>query len=231
MKARGALVGLGAIAVALVVLAAPAYAHVSVETRNPRPGAESDYTISVPNESETADTTVIEVQLPPGLEITGFRPGKGWTMRVESEVLVIDGGKLGPGERREFRFTAINPVDTGELEFPAIQTYSDGEEVRWVGAEDSDRPAARVTIEGKPVAQPTEAQPPPAPPARSEGSEAAAASEPADAPTVPPVAPSDTPETAPEPDSGVSAAPVVLAVIAAGIVAALVVASQRRNRG
>ena len=34
-----------------------------------------------------------------------------------------------------------------ELVFPAIQTYSNGEVVRWIGAADADEPAPRVTLE------------------------------------------------------------------------------------
>lgn len=235
MKARGRAVVVCATVVALVALAVPAFAHVSIETDNARPGAESEYTITVPNESESADTTSIEVQLPAGLEVTGFEAGKGWTMRVESEILVIDGGKLAPGERRDFRFTAVNPRDPGELEFPAIQTYSDGEEVRWVGTEDSDHPAARVTIEGKPVAQATEPQPPAVRPSRSPATESPGPSAPSTQPPEEPTAlaapTTDEPQAPPpEPDSGVSALPVLLAIIAAAIVAALVVASGRRNR-
>jgi uncharacterized protein YcnI len=33
------------------------------------------------------------------------------------------------------------------LVFPALQTYSDGSVVRWIGAETSDTPAPRVTLE------------------------------------------------------------------------------------
>jgi hypothetical protein len=46
---------------------------------------------------------------------------------------------------------SIGPVPDGLMEFPAIQTYDDGEVVRWVGPTDSEHPAPLVngiTVEG-----------------------------------------------------------------------------------
>ncbi len=51
------------------------------------------------------------------------------------------------GQFQEFSFSARNPEEAGELAFQAIQTYEDGEEVRWTGALDSDTPASVVEIE------------------------------------------------------------------------------------
>jgi uncharacterized protein YcnI len=57
------------------------------------------------------------------------------------------GGTIAPGEFDEFGFTAQVPDQVGAvLVFPAVQTYSDGAEVRWIGAADADEPAPRVTL-------------------------------------------------------------------------------------
>ena len=41
------------------------------------------------------------------------------------------------------------PAEQGVLAFPANQTYSNGEVVRWIGAPDSETPAPRVTLTPK----------------------------------------------------------------------------------
>ena len=219
-------------AVALMLVPTLAWAHVGVEVDNARPGATAAYTVSVPNESETATTDRIEVQIPEGVQVQDFRPGRGWTMRLDDDVLVIEGGAIDPGERRDFRFTATNPAEQGEVSFPAIQLYSDGEEVRWVGEEGSDRPAPTVVFEGRPVA--TQA-PPPTPPAEAPTPAATAPASPA--PTV--QAASPTPESAgpaptaratdqPASDSGLGTVPIVLVVL--GLLGLGLVLAARRGR-
>jgi Domain of unkown function (DUF1775) len=56
------------------------------------------------------------------------------------------GGVIQPGEFMEFGFSARMPEETTTLEFPAIQTYDSGEEVRWIGPPDAEEPAARVHV-------------------------------------------------------------------------------------
>jgi hypothetical protein len=38
------------------------------------------------------------------------------------------------------------PAGENGLEFPAVQTYDNGDVVRWTGPEDADEPAARLAI-------------------------------------------------------------------------------------
>lgn len=230
MQTRTRTLLVAAATAAVVLVAAPAFAHVTMETENERPGATSIYTISVPNEDDAADTVKIEVELPEGLDVTDFKPGKGWTMAVDEGVLVIDGGKLGPGDRRDFRFTGVNPGEPGELVFPAIQTYSDGEEVRWAGEEDSDRPAARVTISGEPLQPEPAAETEPAPSPSQAPASDFAASQPV---VVASATPSDEAPAEPTGDSG-RLSPltfVVLIAIALGLFAAGLAYGRRRRRG
>ena len=131
----------------LLVVALPAFAHVTLRADNTETGGFAKYTVRVPNESDTgASTTSIEVQLPPGFEEARVQPKPGWTLEVRDGVLRITGGAIGPGQFDEFSFTARNPEQPGDLTFPAIQTYSDGFVQNWTGPEDADQPAPRVTI-------------------------------------------------------------------------------------
>ena len=130
----------------LVMMAAPAFAHVTVRVDNPEAGAFAKYTVRAPNESDEASTVSIEVQLPPGFEEARYQPAQGWDIEVRGGVLNIEGGELGPGQFQEFYFSAQNPEEPTELVFPVVQTYDDGEVSRWVGEPDSDAPASVITI-------------------------------------------------------------------------------------
>ena len=59
------------------------------------------------------------------------------------------GGEVEPGEFVEFPVSFQVPEDAAgsALLFPALQTYSDGEIVRWIaGDEEADTPAPRVEV-------------------------------------------------------------------------------------
>jgi periplasmic copper chaperone A len=138
-----------ALSAIIVLSAVPAFAHVTLRADNTAPGGFAKYTVRVPTESEDAATVRVEVQLPEGYEEARVQPLEGWDISISDGVLLIEGGRIEPGEFQEFAFSSRNPDAAGDVTFPAIQVYSDGEEVRWVGAADSDEPAPIVTIEGE----------------------------------------------------------------------------------
>lgn len=131
---------------ALILVGLPAFGHVTVQVDNPEPEGFAVYTVRVPNESDTASTTRVEVRIPDGLEASRYQPKPGWTMSIEDGVLTIEGGPIGPGQFDEFRFQARNPDASGPISFAAIQTYDDGEVVNWTGEPDSESPASVVEI-------------------------------------------------------------------------------------
>ena len=148
----------------LLALAAPAWAHVTVQPTEATAGSFSRFVVRVPNERDDAATVKIEVQFPDTVTNAAFQPKQGWTRTVTMRTLdepievfgepvteVIDtvvweGGRVEPGEFDEFGFSVRTPDEPGELRFPAVQTYDSGEEVRWVGEPDSEAPAGRVTV-------------------------------------------------------------------------------------
>jgi uncharacterized protein YcnI len=122
----------------------------------------------VPNERPSADTTKIVLRLPEGLDFISFQPKPGWERTVTTEKLAKpvtndegetvtdriatvtwEGGKIAPGEFDEFGLSAKVPDKQTVLAFPATQTYSNGEVVRWIGLPDADTPAPRVTVTAK----------------------------------------------------------------------------------
>ena len=77
----------------------------------------------------------------------------GWKVKLakkggEVSRLTFSGGEIAPGEFQDFGLSLKMPEgEPGEtLTFKALQTYDDGEVVRWIGPEDSDDPAPTVML-------------------------------------------------------------------------------------
>ncbi len=162
MKSKTAL-GL----VALVALAAPtaAGAHVTLQPEEAAAGSYTVLDVRVPNESEDADTTRVAVRFPPGFAEASYQPLPGWSVKVTEEKLakpvqtddgpitegvreiVWSGGAIAPGQFTDFPLSVQIPGEAGDtLTFKALQTYSDGEVVRWIGAPGSEQPAPQVHV-------------------------------------------------------------------------------------
>jgi uncharacterized protein YcnI len=150
-------------AAGIVALAAPAFAHVTVQPSEAIVGSFSRFVVRVPNERDDASTTKVTVELPP-LAFVSFEPKDGWkrtqeTVEFDEPIAVFgeevtegvgsvtwSGGEVSPGEFQEFGFSARMPDGEETLTFEAIQTYSSGEVVEWTGAPDSESPAAQVNV-------------------------------------------------------------------------------------
>jgi len=150
---RGALAAaLGA--AALVLLPATAGAHVTLRADSTASGSFSALTFRVPNESESASTIKLEVQLPadtPFLSVS-TKQLPGWTVKTTEaplpEPVEAEGTKITkavstvvwtaspaagvkPGQYQDFSISVGPLPKPGAIEIPAVQTYSDGKVVKW----------------------------------------------------------------------------------------------------
>ena len=130
-------------------------------------GAYEKYVLRVPNEKAVA-TTKVEIHFPAGLRVTSFADVAGWKLEVITDstkaiVGAIWTGNLPPQRFAEFPFVAANPKTDTKLEWPAYQTYADGEKVEWTGPEGSKSPASVTTIAAAPAPAAAAPPPPPAP--------------------------------------------------------------------
>ena len=157
---------LATLAVVAVVLPATAAAHVTVNPGEWEAGGFARFDVRVPNERDNASTTEVTVQFPEGLTFVSFQPKQGWRRTVEMETLAEPievfgeevteriasvtwkGGEIGPGEFEEFGVSFRVPETPGEsLLFPALQTYSNGEVVRWIDPDpEAETPAPQVAV-------------------------------------------------------------------------------------
>jgi uncharacterized protein len=160
-----------AIVIAAGALAVPAaaQAHVTVQPTSAPAGASTVLDVRVPNERDDASTVKVDVKLPPGFVSASWESTPGWTVRAVKQKLskpiqtddgpideqigeiiwTASGKKAGiqPGEFRDFPLSVLIPGKAGQtLTFKALQTYSNGEVVRWIGAPDADEPAPQLKL-------------------------------------------------------------------------------------
>jgi uncharacterized protein YcnI len=155
---------LAVLTVSLTTVAA-AEAHVTVHPNRLPAGTFTTIVVNVPNERANAETTKVDVQLPPGFTFVSTAPVPGWTAKVITRKLakpatvegekhttevgevIWSGGKIGPGEFTQFPLSVSTPDTPGAtITFKALQTYSNGEVVRWIGDPGADTPAPQVAL-------------------------------------------------------------------------------------
>jgi periplasmic copper chaperone A len=158
-------------AVAALALPAAASAHVTMNPNTSTAGAFTKLDVRVPNEQSNASTVKLQLQFPDGFAAASYEPRADWGVKVTRAKLATpvqtdDGpitegvktitwtgsgsglGRIVPDQFMEFPLSVQIPENAAgkTLVFKAIQTYSNGDVVRWIGAADSDHPAPHVTV-------------------------------------------------------------------------------------
>lgn len=153
-KSARRMAAAGAVGSAAVLLsAAPAFAHISVEPEEAEQGGFSTVGFKVPNERDSASTTKVEVNFPSDHPLASVmpQPVPGWKVKVTKTKLdkpvemhgekineavtkiTWTGGKISPGEFQQFPVNMGElPRDQDQLVFKALQTYDNDEVVRWI---------------------------------------------------------------------------------------------------
>jgi uncharacterized protein YcnI len=170
--------GLAAVAgalAALVLAASPASAHMTVNPSTATQGGFTKLTFLVPNEKDNATTTAMEVRLPQNAPIAfvSIKPTTGWTATVTkgklNQPIKTDDGEvteavttivwkantpdaaIQPGQFQEFDVSAGPLPKIDKIVFKALQTYSDGDVVRWIeepgsGGKEPEHPAPTLKL-------------------------------------------------------------------------------------
>ncbi|MEU9118716.1 YcnI family protein [Streptomyces sp. NPDC048506] len=162
------LVG-GIAAGSVLLLAAPAFAHVSVQPGEAPKGGWATVNFKVPNERDDASTVKVEVTLPTDHPLASVmpQPVPGWKVSITKAKLPkpieMEGEKITeapskitwtaedkgvePGQFQQFPLSVGQlPEDADQLVFKALQTYSNKDVVRWIeptkeGAPEPENPA------------------------------------------------------------------------------------------
>ncbi|MFJ4680657.1 YcnI family protein [Kitasatospora sp. NPDC088783] len=175
LPARRSLGALVVAAGALLASAVPAFAHVTVQPGSVQQGGYSAVAFRVPNESDTASTVKVEVNLPLDHPMASVRtqPVPGWTAVLEKSKLdkpldshgqqiteavskitwtANEGTKIAPGQYQDFAVSlGALPTDADTLVFKALQTYDNGDVVRWIeeakdGQPEPSKPAPALKL-------------------------------------------------------------------------------------
>ncbi|MEY2422147.1 MAG: hypothetical protein QOI95_2214 [Acidimicrobiaceae bacterium] len=152
-----------ALAIGVLLLeAAPAFAHVTVDPAEGPKGGSIKLTFRVLNEVAVANTIKFDVKFDENHPIAtvSVKPKPGWTPNVIKKPLKAplqtesgqvteavseitwSGGTIAPQQFDEFE-VSVGPLpsDVDLLLFPAVQTYSDGTEVSWTQQSFTGQPA------------------------------------------------------------------------------------------
>jgi periplasmic copper chaperone A len=147
-------------------------AHVTVHPNAIPSGAFVIVNVRVPNERTKTATTKVDVKFPAGTLSVRYQRMPGWRtkvtyrklanpVRVSGQTVTTEADRviwtatsrataLAPGQVIEFPISLGVPKgDSGTLvTFKALQTYSNGEVVRWIGVPSSDNAAPQIMLRG-----------------------------------------------------------------------------------
>jgi uncharacterized protein YcnI len=160
---------IASVAACALLLPVTAQAHVTVQPDEAAAGSFTVLDVRVPNETEDANTTKVDVRFPPGFAAASYQPVPGWSVRVIKHKLaqpvqtddgpITEGvheivwtgngkqGKIAPGEFQDFPLSVQVPGKEGDiLTFKALQTYGNGKVVRWIGGPGAEEPAPQVLV-------------------------------------------------------------------------------------
>jgi uncharacterized protein YcnI len=144
------LLALVAAVLTAAALAAPAAGHVQVRPTVAAPGDPVLFEVIVPGERDSK-TVEVTLQVPKDVLPFSFDDPPGWerSNREASdgslEAIVWRGEQAQDGFSR-FAFLASTPEHEGDIVWKALQRYDDGETARWIGAPDSENPAAVTKV-------------------------------------------------------------------------------------
>jgi uncharacterized protein YcnI len=160
-----------------------ASAHVTVSSTTASPGGYGTVVFTVPDESDTASTTRVQIQIPDATPLASVlvQPVPGWQITttphtlpkplkdddgntIDQAVSVIDltatNGGIAPGQFQQFALSA-GPFPDGArtFTFNVVQTYSDGTTASWIdptlaGQPEPEHPAPVLQLSSSGTAAP-----------------------------------------------------------------------------
>ncbi len=162
-------------ATAVLGFAGTAFAHVTISPDTAPRSGDTTVAFRVPNEKDNATTTKLEIDLPVDRPIAAVdtEPVAGWTAVATTSKLATPiksddgevteavtkvvwtasaGAGIKPGQFQQFFVSLDSLPDADSIEIKALQTYSDGDVVRWIddpapaGADEPEHPAMVLTL-------------------------------------------------------------------------------------
>jgi periplasmic copper chaperone A len=154
--------------------AAAAQAHISLHPNTIPAGAFATLDVRVPGEQENAHVTKVDMLFPPGFTSVAYENTPGWGVKVVSQkvsppIQTDEGpvneeisqiiwswtGPLGVVENNQFVQFPLSVAIPGNLagqalQFKTLQSYSNGQIVRWIDPSlSAEHPAPRINVTPK----------------------------------------------------------------------------------
>ena len=137
-----------ALAAAVLVLlpAAPALAHVLLESAQPNGDGSVTLTFSFEHGCDGAPTEALVVRMPAGSSVLSAGQPGGWRSAVKGNAVEWTGPGVADGTKASFTVRARLSGKAGApLLFPTTQRCTGGKGYEWIGADDaSEEPAPRL---------------------------------------------------------------------------------------
>jgi MYXO-CTERM domain-containing protein len=154
------------LAVTAVLPAATAYAHVEITPKRAPAGSGARLTLEVENERSASTTRKVDVQFPSGVTSVDGLALRGWKLSVRpsdgrpkrATLTAPRGKELSGDQAARFRLLVGLPARAAAtLTFKVLQTYDNGEVVRWIGPSGAGEPAPTLRLTAPKEVPPTEA--------------------------------------------------------------------------
>lgn len=118
------------LAVAALVLAPAAAAHVVVTPERIDPGSDARLVFSVPDD-ESAAITRVAIGLPPDFELGESEVKGGWKTMTNARTVAWESGRIMPGQFAEFVLHVRTPATTERAVFPVLVSLANGRTVTY----------------------------------------------------------------------------------------------------
>lgn len=128
-------------------------AHVTLNPKAVEPESYERVDVRVPVEQKD-HTDKIELEVPKEAQVVNIQPVEGYKYKLDKDkkgnITKItwkakDKG-IGPDEFMDFPLVVASPKEEGKYTFKAIQSYDNGDKVKWTGKEDSEHPAPTLEV-------------------------------------------------------------------------------------
>jgi uncharacterized protein YcnI len=151
----------------MLALPFQAAAHVTLNPDTVPANHEVRIDVRVPNEEDVASTKKLAIEIPAGVYYAIYQPVPGWKISIATKKLatpvkvgadsasteavsatfMATGAGIQPGQFQDFGLVINTPNNPGTtVRFPAVQTYSNGDIVRWSGALDAAEPVPHLNL-------------------------------------------------------------------------------------
>lgn len=128
-------------------------AHVTLNPKAVDPESYERVDVRVPVEQKD-HTKKVELDVPKDVQVVNIQPVDEYKYKLDKDkkgnitkiTWTAKGKGIGPDEFIDLPVIVASPKEEGKYAFKAIQTYDNGDKVKWTGKENSEHPAPTLEV-------------------------------------------------------------------------------------